>query len=152
MYSRSENSQVRQDFWTAFGMYMKPVPSATGFRTNWQNYKTGIKDIYFRMRAERDFASIGIEICHKDLEMQQLYFEQFLEFKKLLEAELGESWTWEMHVPNSEGRLISRIQTVKTGPNVMDKDTWPEIISFLKPRIIALDAFWTNIKPAFEDG
>jgi uncharacterized circularly permuted ATP-grasp superfamily protein len=57
-----------------------------------------------------------------------------------------------MHVPNSEGRLISRIQKMNPLPNVMDKNTWPEIISFLKPRIIALDAFWTNIKPAFEDG
>ncbi|TVP42967.1 MAG: DUF4268 domain-containing protein, partial [Mongoliibacter sp.] len=34
--------------------------------------------------------------------------------------------------------------------NVMEKDDWPAIISFLKPRIIALDAFWSNIKPAFE--
>ena len=27
----------------------------------------------------------------------------------------------------------------------------PELISFFKPRIIALDEFWDNVKPVFED-
>jgi hypothetical protein len=151
MYSRAETTKIKKDFWTAFGQYMKPVPNAEGFRTNWQNYKTGIKDIYFRMRAERDFSSIGIEITHNDPELQQLYYEQLLEFKKLLETELKESWEWEMHVFDDHGKIISRTQKVIPSLNIMNPDDWPKIISFLKPRIIALDAFWNNIKPAFED-
>ncbi|WP_373521790.1 DUF4268 domain-containing protein [Aquiflexum sp.] len=151
MYSRAETTKIRKEFWTTFGQYMKPVPSATGFRVNWQNYKTGVRDIYFRMRVERHYASIGIEIAHHDEELQQLYFEQFLGFKKLLENELGESWEWELHQIDDFGNKISRIQKVKQGLNVMDKNDWPDIISFLKPWIIALDAFWANIKPGFED-
>jgi len=151
MYSPAESSKIRQDFWTVFGQYMKPVPSAQGFRINWQNYKTGIKDVYFRMKTERDFVSIGIEITHRDEEMQQLYFEQFEEFRKLLDAELQESWDWELHQFDDLGKIVSRIQKVKKGLNVYDQNDWPEIITFLKPRVIALDAFWANIKPAFED-
>jgi len=151
MYSRAETAKIRKDFWTAFGLYMKPVPNAEGRRTHWQNYKTGVKDIYFRMRAERDYASIGIEITHQDPEMQQLYFERFLEFRKLLENELGESWEWKMHHVDDFGIKNSRIQKIKQRLNVMDKNDWPDIISFLKPRIIALDAFWANIKPGFEE-
>jgi hypothetical protein len=151
MYSSAESSKIRQDFWTTFGQYMKPVPSAQGYRINWQNYKTGVKDVYFRMKTERDFISIGIEICHKDEEMQELYFEQFEEFRKLLEAELEEKWNWELHQFDNLGKIVSRIQIVKQGLNVFDQNDWPAIISFLKPRIISLDAFWANIKPAFED-
>jgi hypothetical protein len=151
MYSAAESSKIRQDFWTVFGQYMKPVPSAQGYRINWQNYKTGVKDVYFRMKTERDFISIGIEICNKDDELQQLYFEQFVEFRKLLEAELEEPWDWQLHQFDDLGKVVSRIQKVKIGLNVFDQNDWPEIISFLKPRIIALDAFWANIKPAFED-
>jgi hypothetical protein len=33
----------------------------------------------------------------------------------------------------------------------MEEGDWPAIISFLKPRIIALDEFWENVKPGFED-
>lgn len=151
MYSRAETAKIRKDFWTAFGLYMKPVPSAEGRRTHWQNYKTGIKDIYFRMRAERNFASIGIEITHLDPELQQLYYEQLLEFRKILERETNEIWKWEMHVHDEHNRIISRVEKVAYGLNVMDQNDWPAIISFLKPRIIALDTFWSNLKPAFEE-
>ncbi|MBW3469680.1 DUF4268 domain-containing protein [Arthrospiribacter ruber] len=151
MYSRAETAKIRKDFWTAFGQYMKPVPNADGLKVNWQNYKTGVRQIFFRMKAERGFASIGIELNHKDEEMQELVFGQFQEFKRLLEAEQQEEWDWELHAFDESGNVVSRIQTVLNKVNVMDKNDWPAIISFLKPRIIALDAFWSNIKPAFED-
>ena len=151
MYSRAEKSKVRKEFWTTFGQYMKPVPNAEGFRTNWQNYKTGVKDIYFRMKAEREFASIGIEITHADEELQQLFYEQFETFKTILETELQEKWDWKLHAADEFGKTTSRIEKVLPQVNVMDRDSWPSIISFLKPRIIALDAFWNNMKPAFEE-
>lgn len=151
MYSRAEISRIRKDFWISFGQYMKPIRSASGFRVNWPNYKTGVKDIYFRMKAENDFASIGIEICHADEELQELFFDQFKQFRKLLEAETAEEWNWKLHVENEFGQKISKIEKVKSGVNVMDQNSWHDIISFLKPRIISLDAFWDNVKPGFED-
>lgn len=151
MYSKGELVKVRKDFWTAFGQYMKPVPSAEGYRVNWQNYKTGVKDIFFRLNAERTYASIGIEITHKDLEIQELFFQQFEAFKKILEGELGEKWDWQMHSTDPFGRIISKIEKTLPEVNIMDLNDWPAIISFLKPRIIALDAFWSNMKPAFEN-
>ncbi len=129
---------------------MKPIPNAEGRRINWPNYKTGVRNIYFRMKAERDFASIGIEIGHPDEELQELYFDQFAQFKKMLEAALGESWDWKLHQVNEFGQLVSRIEKILPAVNVMNEQDWPEIISFLKPRIIALDEFWDNVKPGFE--
>ncbi len=151
MYSKSELVKVRRDFWTAFGQYMKPVPSAEGYRVNWQNYKTGLKDVFFRLNAERTFASVGIEITHKDLDIQELFFQQFQEFKRILEVELGENWDWKLHKPDADGRVVSIIEKTLPKVNIMELDDWPAIISFLKPRIIALDAFWCNMKPAFEN-
>jgi hypothetical protein len=151
MYSKAEKSKIRKDFWTAFGQYMKPVPSETGFRVNWSNYKTGVKHIFFRMEAENDFASIGIEINHPDIELQQLFFEQFVEFKNLLQSEIGEKWNWDLHYEDEFGKISSKIHITLPNTNVMDRNDWSKIISFLKPRIIALDAFWANMKPAFEE-
>ena len=51
MYSKSEASQLKQEFWTSFGQYMSPVLSAEGEKLNWINYKTGEKDIFFKMKA-----------------------------------------------------------------------------------------------------
>tara|TARA_R110002020_G_scaffold228543_5_gene439329 strand:+ start:7008 stop:7463 length:456 start_codon:yes stop_codon:yes gene_type:complete len=150
VYNKAETSRIRSEFWIAFGKYMKPIPNAEGRRINWPNYKTGVRNIYFRMKAERDFASIGIEIGHPDEELQELYFDQFAQFKKMLEAALGESWDWKLHQVNEFGQLVSRIEKILPAVNVMNEQDWPEIISFLKPRIIALDEFWDNVKPGFE--
>jgi len=151
MYTRAELSKIRTEFWITFGLYMKPVPNSYGRRINWPNYKTGVKDIYFRMRAEREFASIGIELGHTDLEMQELVLDQFGQLKNILEACLKERWDWKLHVFNEMGQPISKIECVLEGVNVLDSNDWPKIISFLKPRIIALDTFWEQVKPGFED-
>lgn len=150
MYSRAEASQMRHAFWTAFGQYMAPQPSAEGERINWVNYKTGEKYIYFRMQADTKTAFIGIELTHPDKEMQQLYFEQFEQFKKLLHQRLKEEWIWRLHATDETGRWMSKIFTEQVGVNIMQLEDWPELISFFKPRIIALDAFWSEVKYSFE--
>jgi hypothetical protein len=103
------------------------------------------------MKAERDFASIGIEIAHGDEEMQELYFDQFLQVKNLLKQSTGEEWDWKLHATNEMGQTISKIEKILPHVNVMERSDWPAIISFLKPRIIALDEFWDHVKPGFED-
>ena len=81
MYSKAEVTQLRQAFWTALGQYMAPVPSAEGDTTNWINYKTGLKNVYFRMQADNRRASIAIELTHPDAGIRELFWEQFLELK-----------------------------------------------------------------------
>jgi len=150
MYSKQEASQLKQAFWTAFGQYMSPVMSAEGERINWMNYKTGEKDIYFRMNADNKKASIAITITHKDEGLQDLYFQQFVQLKNMLHDALQEQWTWALHVNDEQGKTISIIYKELENVNIFKQEDWPQIISFFKPRIIALDAFWSNAKYAFE--
>ena len=150
MFSKQEAAQLKQEFWTAFGLYMKPIPSAEGEKVNWINYKTGEKDISFRMDADGKTATIAIQITHKDKGLQQLYYEQFIELKKMLYEALKEEWNWELHSIEETVRIISRIYTTKTEVSVFKKDDWPDLISFFKPRIIALDEFWSSAKYGFE--
>lgn len=151
MYSPAEVSIIRTEFWITFGQYMKPVPNAEGRRINWPNYRTGVKDIYFRMRAERNYASIGIELGHADVELQELFFDQFGQLKSLFFASIQEDWQWKLLDQNDLGRPTSKIECQLSEVNVLDSEDWPKIISFLKPRLIALDAFWNEAKAGFED-
>ena len=150
MYSKQEASQLRQEFWTTFGQYMRPVLSAEGEKVNWINYKTGEKNISFRIHAENKNAVIAIELTHKDKEIQQLYFEQFLQFKNLFEEVMNEEWEWRLHAYDEHGKFISKIFKEKTDVSIFQKQDWPELISFFKPRIIALDEFWSSVKYGFE--
>jgi hypothetical protein len=150
LYSRDQASQIKQAFWTAFGQYIAPQPSADGLRINWINYKTGVKHLYFKMRADKKSAFIAIEITHPDLGIQELVFEQFKELKAVLTASMAEEWDWELHRVDENGKTISRI--IKTLPNVsvFNQTDWPALISFFKPRIIALDDFWSIGQYSFE--
>lgn len=103
------------------------------------------------MKAEGEFASIGIELGHPDIELQELFFDQFKALKNLLKASLGEEWDWRLHAKNELGQTVTKIEKVLPGVNVINREDWPNIISFLKPRIIRLDEFWDNVKPGFED-
>ncbi|QXV64536.1 DUF4268 domain-containing protein [Mucilaginibacter sp. 21P] len=150
MYSKEQASQLRQAFWTAFGQYMSPILSAEGLRANWVNYKTGAKHIYFRMQADNKSASISIDITHPDIELQELYYEQLDSYKAILHGTLGEDWNWQLHDVDEYGKTVSRIFKELSPTSIYQQENWPELISFFKPRIIALDDFWSDVKYAFE--
>lgn len=150
MYSKQEATRLKQEFWTAFGQYMSPILSADGEKVTWVNYKTGEKDIAFRMTADNRKAEIAIELTHKDKEIQQLYFEQFRELKQFLDAATGEEWQWQLHTTDDWGRTVSRIGLQQQGVSVFQKEDWPQLISFFKQRLIALDEFWSQVKYSFE--
>jgi hypothetical protein len=150
MYSKEQASRLRQEFWTTFGQYMSPIPSAEGEKINWVNYKTGEKHVFFKMHTGNRSASIAIEISHPDLELQQLYFEQFVQMQKLLQNTVGEEWDWKLHEQDEFGKVTSSISKTLPNTSILDKTKWPALISFFKPRMIALDEFWNSAKYAFE--
>lgn len=151
MFTREQASAIRMEFWTLFGQSLKGRMSAEGMRVNWINYKTGVKDVYFRMNAESKHATIGIHITHQDLGLQQLFYEQFLEAKSPLENTLGEEWIWENEITTPEGKIISQIYTVLEDRSIFNKKHWPEIMKFLKSRIIKLDEFWSVAGDVFKE-
>jgi hypothetical protein len=150
MYSRQEASQLRKNFWTSFGQYMRPLRSSGDEPVNWLNYKTGVKDLYFRMDADNNQATIAIEFRHPDLALQQHYFAKFQQLEKLFHQMTRENWLWQLDMKDEDGKPVSRISTQLKDVNVFNVNDWPAIISFLKPRMLALDAFWSMAKEGFE--
>ena len=134
---------------------MRPIHSADSEPVNpiaigWLNYKTGIKHLYFRMYAHNNRATIAMEFRHPDLILQQQYFEKFRQLEKLFHQTMEDIWQWQLHHVDEDGKPVSRISTQLKDVNVLNRNDWPGIISFLKPRMLALDGFWTMVKEGFE--
>jgi hypothetical protein len=106
--------------------------------------------VYFRLQADNRHASIAIELTQPDAGVRELFFEQFLELKPLLHEALGEPWRWELHTTDANGLPLSRIYTEMQPVNLFNRDDWPALISFFKPRLLALDEFWSGAQYAFE--
>ena len=149
MYSKDEASRLKQSFWTAFGQYISPQPSAEGLKINWVNYKTGIKHLHYKMQADNRSAFIAIELSHPDPGMQELLFEQFAGYRNILQSALGEEWEWQLHITDEHFKTVSRISRALPGVSIFKEADWPALISFFKPRIIALDEFWTDAQYGF---
>lgn len=150
MYAKDQASKLKQAFWTAFGQYIAPQLSAEGLRINWINYKTGIKHLNFKLHADHKSAFVAIELSHPDTGVQELLFEQFKEFRNILKDYLNEDWEWEPNMVDENYKTVSRIYKPLTDVSIFKEEDWPELISFLKPRIIALDEFWCDVSPGFE--
>lgn len=102
------------------------------------------------MDADKESAYIGIEISHPDIDIHQRLFNQLKLMLDMLENETGEEWEWSEAETIDTGKTISRVYQQIDGVNIFRQEQWPDIISFLKPRIIALDIFWTDAKEIFE--
>lgn len=150
MFTREEASRIRQEFWTTLGKYLSPVPSAEGYKVNWINYHTQVKDVYFRMLATNKMAVIAISIEHHDAGVRELFFDQFLELQFIFQEYLNEEWIWSRLATDENGRPVSRISRALYDVSLFDRNNWPELISFFKPRIIALDAFWQDARYSFD--
>jgi hypothetical protein len=150
LYTKEQASQIKQAFWKAFGQYMALHSSADGLKINWINYKTGIKHLSFKMLADQKKACIMIEMSQPDTGMQELMFEQFSALKKILHDQLQEDWTWKLHTTDEYGKSVSRISKCIEQVNILNQNDWPQLISFFKPRMIALDEFWNTAQYGFE--
>ena len=150
MYSKAEASFITQKFWTSFGIYMSPVPSATFEKVNWVNYKTGIKGIIFKLDAIKNTASVTVEIFLKDTMLQHQYFEIFNNFAAELQKIGVNKWVFQKDYFQENKGFVSLIAAELKNVNVFKEDDWPTMISFLKQYMLGLDKFWASYKPAFE--
>lgn len=149
MYSKEQTAKLKTQFWTSFGQYMKPVPGASDLPVNWINYKTGIRHIHFKMDADNTSAFIAIEISHPQAAERLHYYNQLISLKKLLSSTTTFNWQWNETLQTNH-KTISSISQQLNGVNILNQSDWPSVITFLKNRIIALDAFWEMVKDGFE--
>lgn len=102
------------------------------------------------MHAEAKEAFIAISIADPDPGIQELIFEQFLSFKNILHSSLNEEWEWQLHTRDENYKTVSRIVKFLPEASIYRQEDWPALISFFKPRIIALDEFWSDAQYSFD--
>jgi len=152
MYTKQDISRQKQAFWTAFGRYMKPVLSADGEEIGWLNYKTGNKHLGFRMDVDTRRAVLSVVLDHPDAKTRQAYYDRLTQLRPIFADTLEEDdWTWQPDTTDEHGRSIGTVHQQLVGVNIFRNEDWPAIISFLKPRIIALDAFWSMVRYQFSN-
>lgn len=140
---------MREEFWKAFGRYVSPIPSVNGEKINWVNYKTGIRNIQFKMEAGKTEAIITI-VVNGDTKKRSKYFNLFQSFKPYFETGFEATWEWVPERAQLDGSVISCVFCSLKEVSIFTKEDWPALIAFFKRNIIALDEFWIAHKEIFQ--
>jgi hypothetical protein len=150
MYSKAEKKKYILDFWNGFGVYMKKYNADFG-RVRWVNYRSNVKDIFFRLNIDNKSATFSIEMQHKDEGLRELFFEQFKELKVVLEDNIREELIWEQKAFNQNNQPISGIFCDLNNVSIYNKDDWQSIFQFFEKRMVGLHTFWVEFEEIFKD-
>ncbi|GAB4252044.1 MAG: hypothetical protein Kow0079_06520 [Vicingaceae bacterium] len=151
MFTKDQIRAVNTEFWEGFKTFFGKKKNIEKKKINWINYPLGVKDMFFRMEVNNQFAAIHIDFQFKDEGIRLLFYEQLEEYKKLLEQVVDGEVLWLPETYYMKTQKISRVSIVKKGVSIFNKDDWKEIYEFLKSNLIAFDEFWVDIKPVFKD-
>lgn len=151
MFSKEEAKAIREEFWTAYGIYMRQHIPLSGPKIKWANYKTGIRQMYFRLNMDSKSALVAIDMEHRDPDIRALFFEQWEELKMLLHNSSDAEWIWNPSFVHMHGKEIARISVEKQDLSLFRKEDWGETFEFFGKIMVALDELWVDAKDIFAD-
>jgi len=150
MLTKDERRELRTAFWGNLAKRMDETSSASGRKVNWLNYPTGIRGLFVRMEFDEAGVRFCIDMQQRDLGVRELLYEQFEEFKKMLETSLVDEVIWKKeHILADSKFVSSRIYTERSELKFINKDDWPEAWDFLQSQLIGFDEFWDTSRDVF---
>ena len=150
MFTKDEKKQFNADFWNAYGLYMKKYNQRLG-RVRWVNYRSNVKDVFFRLDISPKKAKFSIEMQHYDDGIRALFYEQFLELKGVIKGTIGEDLIWEADSFNNFNQPASTIYCELVDVSVYKRDDWKKTFQFFEKRMLGLHEFWEEFQEIFKN-
>ncbi len=150
MYNREELKQLKKEFWEGFGMYCSQIPALKNRKSKFMLYNTKMKGIELKFDANRKGASVILEINLSDEKARLDKFEQFENFKSLLEKDFPNGLIWDYEFIRESGEKVSRIYSFKSDLDIHRRIQWMEFYQFLSTEMLKLEKAFRTIKEAVE--
>jgi predicted AlkP superfamily pyrophosphatase or phosphodiesterase len=149
MLNKEDLRKFRTDFWTEFDLHNKKRRTANNRKIHWAQYKSGIKDIYFRLDFTTHEAFFAIDLQMRDSSVRELVWDQFMETKTILSKYIGDEFELQPNLQIEEGFQIHRLKWTLSGVNIANQSDYPKVLAFLSLKIHGLDAFWFEFSDLF---
>ncbi len=146
MYSKEDKKALNQLFWDGFKKEMRQYNSREKQNVKWLNYPTGIKHVYLRLHADENGAFLNYDIQLKDDSIRELFWDQCLELKTVLENAMDTPTLWSQNLVSPEGFSFNRIQWASGEFDFYNEADWKDLYAFLKKTVISFDAFYQEFK------
>lgn len=149
MLKKEELRQLRLDFWDDFEVATRKKRTANNRKINWAQYKSGIKDIYFRLDFDTKEAFLAIDLQMRDAGIRDLVWDQFMETENLMKTHVGAELEFHPNFALSDDLEIHRMKWTLNEVNIANKKDYPKVVDFLSEKIQGLDRFWFEFSDLF---
>lgn len=152
MLSKEEVKNRRERFFDGFKEFMYGTKSSGGYRLNWMNYPTRVKNIRINLFADGKQSLVALDFEHKNEGMRELHFEQILECKTVMTKCFEHcALEWHPQFERENGKHIARVCTEPIKSNLYDEAQWPTMYEYLKKGIQSMDVFWVEFGAIYDD-
>ena len=150
MYSKEELKQLKKEFWEGFGVYCSQVPALKRRKSKFMLYNTKMKSIELKFDATREGAFVILEINHHDAKARLDKYEQFEQYKTIMEKQFPAGLIWDFAFIRESGTEVCRIYTKKAGIDLHRRIQWMEFYQFMSTEMLKLEKAYKLVKEAIE--
>ena len=109
-----------------------------------------MKGVEMKFDATREGAFVILEINHHDEKARFEKYEQFENYKVLMEKDFPEGLIWNFAYVRETGNEVCRIYTQKTGIDLHRRIQWMEFYQFMATEMLKLEKAFKIVKEAIE--
>ncbi|MHB9054963.1 MAG: DUF4268 domain-containing protein [Paludibacteraceae bacterium] len=150
MYSREELKLLKKEFWEGFGFFCQNHSVLGKRKSKFMLYNTKMKGVELKFDANREGAFVILEFNHPDETERLLKYDQFEQYKILLEADFPEQLIWNFAYRLETGKEVCRIYSRKTGIDIHRRIQWMEFYRFMAEEMLKLEKAFRNVKDLIE--
>jgi hypothetical protein len=150
MYSKEELKQLKKEFWAGFGTYCSHIPALKRRKSKFVLYNTKMKGVEMKFDATRDGAFVILEINLHDAKARLEKYEQFEQYKTIMEKQFPEGLIWDFAYIRECGTEVCRIYTQKKGIDLHRRIQWMEFYQFMSAEMLKLEKAFKFVKEATE--
>jgi hypothetical protein len=109
-----------------------------------------MKGVELKFDATRDGAYVILELNHHDPRTRLDRYEQFEQYKLLMEKEFPQGLIWDFAYVRECGTEVCRIYSKKNGIDIHRRIQWIEFYQFLSTEMLKLENAFKVVKDAIE--
>jgi hypothetical protein len=137
MFSKKESKQLREQFWTSFGK---------SFPKKWMLYRTGLSGVVLKFHFDLEKALVSLEIERGTGKREKSLWEKLVALKSVLRSAYLPEAIYEVDHLLENHKTVSRIYVQKKGVCIHNKDTWMEVMLFLKDHMSLMESFFVEYR------
>lgn len=150
MYSKEELKELKKEFWEGFGVYCSHIPALKRRKSKFMLYNTKMKGVEMKFDATRYGAFVILEINLNDAKDRLNKYEQFEQYKTLMEKDFPNGLIWDFAFLREAGNEVCRIYIHKSGIDLHRRIQWMEFYKFMADEMLKLEKAFKVVKEAIE--